>query len=88
MLTNALSHLVVNCKPDKANKVDKAVYKVLKDFKDSPVTIEKVNDTGSYKFGLVKVFISVGTDKRLTARVGGGFTSFEYFLKAQVDRVE
>ena len=52
------------------------------------MTIEKVNDTGSYKFGLVKVFISVGTDKRLTARVGGGFTSFEYFLKAQVDRVE
>jgi hypothetical protein len=63
------------------------VAKHLKDF-NSPVTIEKVNDTGSYKFGSVKVNISSDDNGKLTARVGGGFTSFQYFLKQQVERIE
>ena len=46
------------------------------------MTMERVTNTGQYKFGSVKVFIELKNDK-LCVRVGGGFTGFIEFLRKE-----
>jgi hypothetical protein len=45
-----------------------------------PTTVEKIGDKGWYRFDLIKVHLSI-KEGRLVARVGGGYSTFEAFLK-------
>ena len=81
--------LINDYKPKKSSKIDMLVYKALKSFGDSRLTIERVNDQGWYKFGSVKVFMKLPADGKndVIAQVGGGFTFVMDFLELEHEKI-
>ena len=66
------------------------VYKALKSFGDSRLTIERIGDQGWYQFGSVKVFMKLPADGKtdVIAQVGGGFTFVMDFLKLENEKLD